>query len=133
MEEEFEKFVSMAVEALPGEFKSQLDNVNLFIEDFPTPLQAQKFRLREDRKMLLGLYEGVPKTKRGSGYGIGGQLPDRITLFRHPILMVARSQDHLKQLIQETLFHEIGHHFGMSEEDIESARKKNNKASNINH
>lgn len=128
MEEEFGKYVDMAVAALPAEFKKQLDNVNLFEENLPSPQQVAKYRLREERTMLLGLYEGVPKTRRGPSYGIGGVLPDKITLFRYPILSITRSVEHLKQLIQETLFHEIGHHFGMSEEDIERAKNKNAKS-----
>lgn len=124
MEDEFGKLVDMAMMELPEEFRAKLDNVAVFVEDFPSQEQIVKFRLREENRMLLGLYEGIPQTKRGIHYGIGGAIPDKITIFRYPILSIARSAEHLKELVKDTLFHEIGHHFGMSEEDIERAQGK---------
>lgn len=120
--EEFGKYVDEAVEQLPEEFRERLDNVAIFVEDFPTREQIIKFRLREERRMLLGLYEGIPQTQRGIRYGIGGAVPDKITVFRYPILSLAQSREHLIELIRDTVYHEIGHHFGMSEEDIERAQ-----------
>jgi len=109
---------------LPKEFREKLDNVSIFIEDLPTREQIGKFDARHENFTLLGLYEGVPQTRR-SNYGVGGAVPDKITLFRYPILSFAHSQEHLIELIRDTLWHEIGHHFGMSEEDIRKAQAKN--------
>ena len=121
-DEEFGKYVDDAMASLPEEFRTKLDNVAVFVENFPSQDQIIKFRLREDNRMLLGLYEGIPQTKRGIRYGIGGAVPDKITIFRYPILSLARSKEHLIKLIKDTLYHEIGHHFGMSEEDIARAQ-----------
>ena len=122
MEEDFQQLVNKALADLPQEFKEKLDNVVIFVEDLPTREQVMQFRLRERYRILLGLYEGIPQTKRGIHYGIGGAVPDKITLFRYPILSLARSKRHLSELVKDTLYHEIGHHFGMSEEDIENAK-----------
>jgi predicted Zn-dependent protease with MMP-like domain len=122
--DEFEKYVDEAMKTLPKEFGDKLDNVSVFIEDFPTRAQVSKFESRNENFTLLGLYEGIPQTKR-RGYGIGGAVPDKITLFRYPILSFARTREHLIEMIRDTLFHEIGHHFGMSEEDIRKAQVEN--------
>ncbi len=122
--DEFEKYVDEAMAQLPKDFREKLDNVTVFVEDYPTPEQIGKFNKRRENFTLLGLYEGIPQTNRGH-YGIGGVVPDKITLFRHPILSFSHSRQHLVEMIRDTLFHEIGHHFGMSEEDIRNAQKKN--------
>ena len=70
--------------------------------------------------MLLGLYEGVPQTRRGR-YGIGGHLPDKITIFKIPIERIARSKVHLIQIVVNTVRHEIAHHFGMDEHRVRDA------------
>lgn len=106
---------------MPSEFREKMDNVSIFVEDFPSLEQIKKFKLREENKTLLGLYEGIPKTKRGN-YGIGGAVPDKITLFRYPILSFVRSERELVKQIKDILFHEIGHHFGMSEAEIKKAQ-----------
>lgn len=120
---DFDSYIQQALDEMPSEFHEKLDNVNIFVEDFPTAEQAVKFRLREENKMLLGLYEGIPQNKRGR-YGVGGAVPDKITLFRIPIMSVVRNERELIKQIKDTLYHEIGHHFGMSEEDIERATQR---------
>ena len=123
MEEEFDEYVALALKQLPKEFRDKLDNVEIFVEEYPTWQQEEKFNLRKENRTLLGLYEGIPQTRRGN-YGIGPTVPDKITLFRFPILSHAKSKQHLVQLIKDTLFHEIGHHFGMSEEQLSKAQKR---------
>lgn len=123
MNSEFDKYVKLALRQLPKEFSDKLDNVEIFVEEYPTWQQEEKFNLRQEHRTLLGLYEGIPQTRRGN-YGIGPTVPDKITLFRFPILSHAKSEQHLVQLIKDTLFHEIGHHFGMSEEQLAKAQKK---------
>ncbi len=114
--EEFSKYVEEAINTLPSEFAEKLENVAIIVEDRPSREQLQKLRLRGNR-LLLGLYEGIPKTRRGR-YGIGPTLPDKITIFRLPILAITRSQREIISQIRSTVLHEIAHHFGMSEEEI---------------
>lgn len=123
MTDDFEKFIQSALKQLPDEFRLRLDNVNIFVEDFPSLAQQNKFRLREENRMLLGLYEGIPQTKRGR-YGVGETMPDKITLFRQPLISIAQSSEHLISLIKGTLYHEIGHHFGLSEEELQKLEKR---------
>ena len=123
-DEEFRDLVGEAVKSIPEEFKGIMENVSLVIEDVPTPYQLHKMRRKGVRGMLLGLYEGVPRTRRGSGYGVGGQLPDKITIFRIPILQISRNKEEVKEQVRETVLHEVGHHFGMSEEQIHKAMKR---------
>ena len=118
--DKFDEFVDQALEGIPGEFSEKLDNVTVFVEDFPSRGQLQRLNIKHS--VLLGLYEGTPQTRRGS-YGIGGHLPDRITLFRVPILRLARDKDHLVEIIRGTVMHEIAHHFGMDEKMVQDAER----------
>ena len=122
-EQEFEDLVDEAVESLPSEFSNLLENVSIIVEDLPSGYQMHKMRQKGVHGMLLGLYEGVPQTKRGH-YGIGGALPDKITIFRLPILRISRTNKEVKKQVRDTVLHEIGHHFGMSEEQIHDAMKE---------
>jgi len=124
MDKDFESYLCDAMGQLPEEFKNKLNNVDIFIEDYPSQNQINKFAKSKKDYLLLGLYEGIPQNRRGN-YGVGGAVPDKITIFRYPILSLARSREHLIKLIKDTLFHEIGHHFGMSERQIREAQKKN--------
>lgn len=119
-DEEFGKLIDLAVESLPKEFLDKLENVSIVMADWPTREQINKLRKSGRGGLLLGLYEGVPQTKRGR-YGIGPTLPDKITIFKIPILRISRSYNELGERIKNTVIHEIGHHFGMSEEAIQKA------------
>lgn len=110
-EEEFEKYVHEAIASLPEEFREKIENVEILVEDYSM------------RGTLLGLYEGIPKTRRGQ-YGVGPTLPDRITIFRYPILMMSRSKAHAIDLIRDTVKHEIAHHFGMDEKTVRNAEAR---------
>ena len=110
---QFDNLVDEAIESIPKEFQEKFDNVDIFIEDWPTLEQLRKSNAR----MLLGLYEVVPQTRRGH-YGVGPTLPDRITIFRGPIIRIATSRSHIREIVKDTVLHEVGHHFGMSEEEI---------------
>jgi predicted Zn-dependent protease with MMP-like domain len=111
----FERLVSEALEKLPEEFRSRLSNVAIVIEDEPTPAQLSSARVHPE-SILLGLYEGVPQTKR-SIFSFG-ELPDKITVFKHPIERIAARPGDLQTIVHDTVLHEIGHHFGMNEERI---------------
>jgi predicted Zn-dependent protease with MMP-like domain len=111
---EFEKLVGEALDSLPKEFAEKLSNVGVTFENWPNPYQIAKLRLSR-RSLLFGLYEGVPLTKRGNYTGV---LPDKITIFKYPILMVSRNADEVRERVRRTVIHEIGHHFGLSDSEL---------------
>jgi predicted Zn-dependent protease with MMP-like domain len=113
--EGFEELVGQALDLLPDDIRQKLDNVALMIEDYPSRQQLRMVRLPRNA-MLFGLYEGVPLTGRTSGYNM--VLPDRITIFREPILMYCRTSDQVRATIARTVLHEIAHHFGISDEHL---------------
>ena len=120
-DKDFEELVSQALDYLPQEFLEKLENLNVTIADWPTPGQ-----IGGRGGLLLGLYEGVPQTRRGR-YGIGGVLPDKITIFKIPILMISRSVEDIRENVRDTVIHEIAHHFGFSEEGIIKAKREKRK------
>ena len=120
-DKDFEELVSQALDSLSQEFLEKLENLNVTIADWPMPDQ-----IRGRGGLLLGLYEGVPQTRRGR-YGIGGVLPDKITIFKIPILMISRSLEDIRENVRDTVIHEIAHHFGFSEEGIIKAKREKRK------
>jgi predicted Zn-dependent protease with MMP-like domain len=102
----FEQLAADALDDLPAWVQERLDNVDVVIEEEPPAGQPN----------LLGLYQGIPMTRRGMNYA--GALPDRITLFRRTIEAVARTDDELRSLIAETVVHEVAHFFGISDERL---------------
>ncbi len=119
----FEELVMQALERLPTEFSEKLANVDVVVEPLPTPGQVRKLKLCNPLQ-LLGLYEGVPQTRRSLGYTL--VLPDKITLFQKSIEAKCRSNhSNLAAEIEAVLRHEIAHHFGMG--DAELRRIENEK------
>lgn len=116
----FEKLIREALSELPRLFQEKMENVEIVVEDWPTPAQLASVGLPSN-SFLFGLYHGVPKTKRGSYYSA---LPDKISLFAGPILGVNRTPEQVKAHVKQVVRHEIGHHFGMSEKEIREAEKK---------
>jgi len=121
---QFESAIVQAVKGLPQEFKDKLDNVAIVAADWPTRTQLEVLTKRGERGLLLGLYQGIPQTKRRN-YGVGPTLPDKITIFKYPLLRISQSYEDAITNIKKTVIHEIAHHFGMSEEDIHKARRRN--------
>ena len=120
---EFEKIVKEGIKAIPKRFLEKLDNIDIVIEDEPNSWQLRKLKTRKGF-LIFGLYEGVPKTKRGS-YGM--VLPDKITIFKKPIEKIAQTEKEIREIVKNTIWHEIAHHFGFSEEGVrraESRRKR---------
>ena len=113
--EKFEKLVERAVESLPDEFLTRLQNVYIVVEDYASPAQNRRLSPRRNQT-LLGLYEGVPLTKRGVHYGLVP--PDKITLFQKPIESRCRNDDEVIAEIERVVKHEIAHHFGISDERL---------------
>ena len=114
--EYFRELVEEAIDTIPLKFARQIRNVAIVIEDRPSDDLMDEMDIDEPAD-LLGLYQGTPLTERGPGYG--NVLPDRITLFQGAIEQeCANDEDEIVVAIGETLIHELGHYFGMSEEQI---------------
>jgi len=122
--EQFEKIVTEGIEAIPEKFLKKLKNVAIVIDDEPTPIQKEKLKLRQGWS-LFGLYEGVPQISRGANYS--AVLPDKITIFQKAIEAAARSEEEIKEIVKNTVWHEIAHHFGMSETRVRQAEAKRRK------
>ena len=119
--ERFENLVADALASIPRRFRDAMKNIAIVVEDEPSRELMREMGIRPP-STLLGLYSGIPLTERRWDYG--NALPDRIQLFQGPL---ERSSDHEEDLvvaIGETLIHEIGHYFGMSEEQIEEIEEK---------
>jgi len=114
----FEKLVGRALDLLPPEFQAHLENVSVIIEDEPAPelLEEMGFDLDDPEDTLFGLYEGVPLTERRHDDML---LPDRITIFRGPLLDWAESEEEIVEEVRVTVLHEIGHFFGIDEDRME--------------
>ncbi|MGB7724194.1 MAG: metallopeptidase family protein [Dehalococcoidales bacterium] len=110
--EKFEELVDKAVQNLPAEIFDHLDNVEVVVDDRPSPNQLRKYGLKPNQ-ILLGLYEGVPQTRRSSNYGM--VLPDKITIFQQTIEAVCRSDEEVIAEVEKVVKHEIAHHFGISD------------------
>lgn len=104
-EDEFETMVADAIDELPEQLAVAMDNVAIVIDDWPTD-------------PLLGLYQGVPLTRRGP-IGYGGVMPDLITIYRGPLCARARDRADLVAQVRVTVLHEIGHHFGIDDDRLE--------------
>lgn len=109
----FEEYIASALKSIPPEFARYLDNVEIMWEDNPPR------RKGHGGEVLFGLYEGIPLIERTQGYSM--ILPDRITIYRNPIISYAGSDEEIVEQIRRTVIHEIGHHFGLSEEEISDA------------
>jgi predicted Zn-dependent protease with MMP-like domain len=114
--EAFEELVAAAVESLPTEFAEQMENVAIVVEAMPTRAQLRRSHV-EPGNTLLGLYEGVPHTRRGHDYGM--VLPDKITIFQRPIETSCRSGEEVVEMVRKVVIHEIAHHFGISDERLD--------------
>jgi predicted Zn-dependent protease with MMP-like domain len=112
---EFEKLIAQAMDNIPDKYYKELKNVVFVAEDEPNTAQRKKLRLRGNQS-LYGLYEGIPITKRTSNYNL--VLPDRITIFRFPILMSSNSLEDVANLVQQTVWHEVAHYFGLNHDQI---------------
>lgn len=123
-DEQFELMVQAGIQAIPEKFLCLLDNVAVVIEDEPTESQKQKLRLGK-HMTLYGLYQGVPHTSRGANYT--GVLPDKITIFKNPILAAAHTQDDVRRFVTDTVWHEIAHHFGLDEKRVRTAEQRRRK------
>lgn len=121
-DEMFESIVGMALDELPHKYTDHLNNVAIVYADQPTFAQRQELRLHCD-DTLYGLYQGIPLTQRGAGYNL--VLPDKITIFKIPIIHGSRDMAELKKNVKHTLWHEIAHHFGLDHDRIHELENNN--------
>jgi predicted Zn-dependent protease with MMP-like domain len=112
---DFEKLVVKALSDLPETFKRSLENVDVVIEEEPTPGQAGMVDAAH-RRMVLGLYQGVPLARRNHLYGM--VMPDKISIFKKNIEKVCRTDDEIVRLVGHTVQHELAHHFGISDKRL---------------
>ena len=105
--ERFGELVEAALDSIPAELSKLIANVAVFVDDDSPP------------GGLFGLYEGVPLTNRGSGYGVGMTMPDKITIYRQTISHYSHSEDELVRRVRTTVIHEVAHHFGISDERLD--------------
>ncbi len=113
-----------AIDSLPPEFQRKLENVDIVVEEWPTPGQLRQAK-HSHPTQLLGLYQGVPQTRRGERYGM--VLPDKISIFQKSIEAQCRFGEEIEAKIEEVVRHEIAHHFGLDEKTlrkIESEKRR---------
>lgn len=111
--EDFEILITQAVEALPKQIQQKLSNVEIVLEEGDSPNNS-----------LFGLYHGVSQLRRGSSYGLGPTLPDKITIWKGTIEKFAGDPVNIPSLVRRVVWHEIGHHFGFDEPGIRRLEKK---------
>lgn len=117
----FRELVDEALEGIPARFRKAMKNIAIVIEDEPTVEELEDVGI-EPPDTLLGLYQGTPLTERQWAHG--NVLPDKITLFQGPIEDSSEDEDDVVVAIGETLIHEVGHYFGLSEEEIEEIEER---------
>ena len=111
----FEQLVLAAMEELPPKIWHKMENIAVTVEEEPSAQTLRKQGIKPPA-ILLGLYEGVPQTKRGMNYA--NVLPDKITIFKKPVESLCRNEIELKNKVKEVVVHEIGHHFGLSDREL---------------
>lgn len=111
----FESVVRDAIERLPDRFRAALENVAVLVEEEPDPVDLEELGIGAVNGELFGLYTGVPLTERGCEYA---GLPDRIEIYRGPILRSFGTLSEIAAEIEDTLIHELGHHMGLSDEEM---------------
>ena len=114
--EEFETLVTEALDELPEQFAKYMENVQVVVEDEPSPDLIRNMGMSPGRDTLFGLYQGVPIDRRG--FGFGNHLPDKITIYFLPLLRACRTPDRIRREVRRTVVHEIGHHFGFDDAEL---------------
>ena len=118
---DFESLVDEAWETIPEEFRERFSNVAVFVEEEPGIEHLEAGRVPPGGT-LLGLYQGVPLSKRGFGYTLA--MPDRVILFQGPIERASPSCRDIPRMVYETLWHELAHHLGMNEKEVRAAERR---------
>ena len=113
-EDEFAALAERAIDRLPPEFAELLENIAVVVEDEPDPELKREMGMEQEEE-LLGLYLGVPMGERETGYSA---LPDQVVLYRGPLVRISRNRRELIREVRDTLVHELGHYFGLSDEEM---------------
>ncbi|HYV18572.1 MAG TPA: metallopeptidase family protein [Verrucomicrobiae bacterium] len=108
--ERFEQLVAEAIDSLPDDFRQKMNNVAVVVEDLPSPREERRFARG---RLLLGLYQGQPLTRRSSSYAMA--FPDKITIYQANIEAICRTEDEIRRQVRKTVLHEIAHHFGIDD------------------
>jgi len=119
--ERFTRLVEEALQEIPRRFRDAMRNVAVVVENEPSPDLLAEMDM-EPGDTLFGLYHGTPLTARDSSYG--NTLPDRISIYQCPIEDACEDEEDIRQCVAETVIHEFGHYFGLSEEEIEEIEEK---------
>jgi predicted Zn-dependent protease with MMP-like domain len=117
----FDRLVATAWEQIPPRFRKRMKNIALLVEEEPTAAQLARGRVPRGGT-LLGLYEGRPLTQRSVFEPFA--MPDRITIFQGPHMRMARSAEELAKLVEDTVWHEVAHYFGMDERQVRAAERR---------
>lgn len=125
---EFEKLVRKSLMEMPENIRKAMDNVAIVISQIPNKFELKQTGIRYGAT-LLGLYQGVPKTVWGRNFGM--RLPDKITIFQRPIEMIAHTDEEIIELVKNTVWHEVAHHFGYDEKGIKQMEKKKKMVSTL--
>jgi len=119
--ERFRQLVEEALREIPRRFRREMKNVAVVVEDEPSPEILDEMEI-EPGDTLFGLYQGTPLPERG--WAFGNALPDRISIYQVPIEEACEDDEEIRDCVAETVIHEFGHYFGMSEEEIEEIEEK---------
>jgi predicted Zn-dependent protease with MMP-like domain len=114
---EFERLVEFALKSIPKRFRDSMKNIAVVVEDEPSPDLLSEMGI-EEGDSLYGLFQGTPLTERG--WTDGSRMPDRISIYQRPIEEDAEDDEDMLVIVVETVIHEFGHYFGLSEEEIEA-------------
>ena len=123
-DDEFEKYMGEAIDSIPPPYNKHLQNVAFIVEDLPTEDQHRKLKLYPN-ETLFGLYEGTPLPQRGGALKL---LPDKITIFKLPLLAASQSPQQLRNNIGHTVWHEVAHYYGLDHQRIHQLDSKRNSS-----
>jgi len=125
-EEEFEELVTEAISTLPKKFREKMENIAVVIESLPSQELLREMKIKSPYG-LLGLYRGIPYTRRGIWYR--NVMPDKIIIFKKPIEIRCRNKEEIKESVRKVVIHEIGHYFGLGEADLRKIERERDKFS----
>ena len=111
----FERLVAESLDELPARFREKLSNVEVVVEDWPDRRTVRLAGVRHPSQ-VLGFYHGVPQTKRTHNYAL--VLPDKISIYRRPIMMRCRTTDEVRRMVRRVVRHELAHHFGIDDDRL---------------
>ncbi|MEA2022008.1 MAG: metallopeptidase family protein [Candidatus Caldatribacteriota bacterium] len=125
-EKEFEELVEEAINTLPDKYKEKMENIVVVIEDLPSGELLAEMNIKSPYG-LLGLYRGIPYTRRGIWYR--NVMPDKIIIFKRPIEVRCKNKEDIKESVRKVVIHEIGHYFGLNEVELRKIERERDKNS----